>query len=69
MVLRDHYLSEVPENPFSNKTEIKFIGDYEDFPTEPFMTFFYGWVYKPATKEIRLNWPGTDSAGVSYFDY
>ncbi len=69
MVVNDHYLSEIPENPFNSKSGIKFVGDDEDFPTQPLMTALYGWVYKPATKTIKLNWPGTDSAGVSYFDY
>ena len=68
-MVNGHYLSELPENPFNNKSAIKVVGDDEDFPTQPFMTALYGWVYKPATKTIRLNWFGTDSAGVSYFDY
>jgi type II secretion system protein G len=64
------YLSGIPANPFSGKIVIKMIGNSEDFPTEPVpLTDLYGWVYKPATKEIRLNWPGTDSAGVAYFNY
>ena len=26
-------------------------------------------LYKPERKEFRLTWPGTDSAGKTYFDY
>jgi prepilin-type N-terminal cleavage/methylation domain-containing protein len=64
-----HYLSEFPKNPFNNKHITKVIGDNTDFPAEPVETSEYGWIYKPATKTIRLNWEGTDSAGVAYFDY
>jgi len=70
MVGPSKYLSKIPANPFSGKTVIKVIGDNEAFPTEAVLPLdLYGWVYKPATKTIRLNWPGTDSAGVVYFDY
>lgn len=63
------YLSGFPKNPFNGKTDIKTIKNNEDFPSETFMIKIFGWIYKPATKEIRLNWPGTDSAGVAYLDY
>lgn len=66
-MVRGHYLSELPENPFNSRSDIKFVGDDEDFPIEA--TGQYGWIYKPATKTIKLDWFGTDSAGVSYFDY
>jgi type II secretory pathway pseudopilin PulG len=70
MVGPGNYLSTMPANPFNGKTVIKWIGNNEAFPTEPVLPAdLYGWVYKPATKTIRLNWPGTDSAGVAYFDY
>jgi prepilin-type N-terminal cleavage/methylation domain-containing protein len=64
-----HYLSELPENPFNRKSLVKMIGNSEDFPAAPVETSEYGWIYKPATKTIKLNWEGTDSAGVAYFDY
>jgi len=63
------YLSEIPANPFSSKTTIQLIDNNEEFPAEPSGTGLYGWVYKPATKTIKLNWPGTDSQGTAYFDY
>jgi hypothetical protein len=68
-LVMEHYLSEFPENPFNGKTFTKMIGNSTAFPTAPVMPFVYGWVYKPATKTIRLNWDGTDSDGIAYFDY
>jgi len=69
MVTNGDYLNKMPKNPFSNNIIIKMVANAEDFPTEPVETNTYGWIYKPATKEIRLNWTGTDEDGVSYFDY
>ena len=69
LVLSEHYLSELPENPFNGKCGTKMIANNEDFPTEPVETDVWGWIYKPATKTIKLNWQGTDSAGIAYFDY
>lgn len=63
------YLPEMPENPFNGKSDLKVVLDSEDFPSQPVETDTYGWLYKPATKTIKLNWPGTDSAGRAYFDY
>ena len=65
----EHRLSQMPENPFNNLALINVLGDNEDFPPAPVDTDLYGWIYKPATKTIKLNWLGTDSAGVAYFEY
>ena len=62
-----NYISEMPKNPFNNKVDPRIILDAETFPTEA--TGSNGWIYKPQTKNIRLDWPGTDSKGVRYFDY
>lgn len=69
LVVEEHYLSAIPENPFNDKVIVNFIGNSQDFPSEPLVTDLYGWIYKPATKTIKLNWAGTDSKGVRYFDY
>ncbi|MBN1391530.1 MAG: prepilin-type N-terminal cleavage/methylation domain-containing protein [Sedimentisphaerales bacterium] len=63
------YLNQIPENPFNGFeiSHLKIIGNNDPFPDTP--TGTASWVYKPATKEIRLDWTGTDSAGVSYYDY
>jgi prepilin-type N-terminal cleavage/methylation domain-containing protein len=67
-VVRDgHYLPALPENPFNESASITVLGNSETFPVDaPGDT---GWIYKPATREIRLNWPGTDSYGIRYYDY
>jgi len=67
MAKTGRYLSEIPSNPFNDVKIIDFIGDAEQFPAEP--TGNFGWIYKPATKEIRLDWPGTDKKGMRYYDY
>ena len=61
------YLPKVPQNPFNEKNNIVVIGNSTDFPTTS--TKIYGWIYKPATKEIRLDYNGTDSEGVRYLEY
>jgi len=43
------------------------LGNNDSFPPTP--TGNLGWYYKAATKEIRLDWPGKDSADVNYYDY
>jgi len=60
---------ECPENPFSGKKTVRIILNNQSFPTEPLLTNLYGWVYKPATKDIRLNQEGTDSEGIAYYEY
>jgi prepilin-type N-terminal cleavage/methylation domain-containing protein len=62
------YISEMPNNPFNQLSNIKPIWNSNPFP-ETATTEEFGWIYKPATKTIKLNWPGTDSEGVSFFDY
>ena len=60
-------LIKLPENPFNGSYSTEVLANEEAFPTEA--TGSYGWIYKPAIKEIRLDWPGTDSEGIAYFDY
>ena len=69
LVFAEKYLSKLPENPFNGEIVVKMVGNADVFPTEPVETYAYGWVYQPATKTIKLNWEGTDTAGVAYFDY
>ena len=62
------YLTDTPENPFNNRLLVRIIENSQAFPSEA-PGGVYGWVYKPITKEIRLNWAGTDSEGQSYYGY
>lgn len=65
--LTTEYILEIPENPLNNLNTIKVILNSSDFPTSPDDST--GWVYKPFTKEIRMNNSGTDSEGTAYFSY
>lgn len=67
LIVDGRYLSKMPKNPFNNQQDIKMIGNGESFPPNP--TGEFGWVYQPATKTIRLDWPGTGKDGFSYFEY
>ncbi|RKY09860.1 MAG: hypothetical protein DRP66_01190 [Planctomycetota bacterium] len=61
------YLKEIPENPFNDDSVITVIDNGDAFPAEADGSS--GWIYQPATKNIRLNYPGADSEGVKYFEY
>lgn len=67
ITVKEAYMRKVPVNPFNNLNTILMIGNAAAFPSEA--TGAYGWVYQPATKTIRLDWPGTDSDGITYFAY
>jgi len=67
MFRSERYMSDLPRNPFNDLKTIGFIGNDEEFPAEA--TGEFGWIYKPFTKEIRLDWPGTDEKGIRYYDY
>ena len=58
-----------PKNPYNEKNSVKIIADSDNFPAAAVDTGTYGWIYQPSTKKIRLNWPGLDNTGVSYFNY
>ena len=61
------YMNKMPENPFNEDLSITILNNSDAFPTVA--DGDSGWIYKPATKNIRLNTPGKDNQGVSYFDY
>ena len=67
MTITNRYLSKMARNPFNNIETIQMIGNAGQFPSEA--TGAFGWVYKPATNEIRLDWPGTDKDSIRYYDY
>lgn len=51
-------------NPFNDKYLFEIV---TEMPATPDGT--NGWLYNPETKEIRINWPGTDSEGQPYYSY
>ncbi len=61
------YIRKFPENSFNDLTTVKMLGNNEEFPANATGNFAY--LYRPATKTIKLDWSGNDSAGVAYFDY
>ena len=67
-LIRDgKYLPVLPENPFNENGFVVVIPNADELPTEA--TGQFGWIYKPATKNFRIDWPGTDSKGVRFYDY
>ncbi len=66
-VLQRRYISKMPKNPFNNLDTMLVVGNSETLPEDA--TGEYGWVYQPATKTIRLDWPGSDKKGIRYYEY
>ena len=66
-MLKDGYLITRPQNPFNNLTTIRMIKNVDEFPAAADGT--YGWIYKPLTKTFKIDWPGSDSQGILYYDY
>lgn len=66
-MIRDNYITDMPDNSFNDLRTIKMIQNNESMPAAA--TGEYGWIYKPASRDIRLDWPGSDSDGNSYYDY
>jgi len=61
------YLTRIPVNPFNGKNGVQMLSNDEDFP--PAADDSHGWIYKPATSQIRPDNTGTDSTGKRYYDY
>ena len=59
------YLVDLPPNAFNGEESFVFSND---FATDA-GTAAGGWLYNPATGEIRLNHSGTDSKGKNYHEY
>jgi type II secretion system protein G len=68
-LVNSYYLTSLPKNPFNDKATLIMIGNNQEFQAEPSNTDIYGWIYKPQTKSIKLNWKGIDLTGKAYFDY
>ncbi len=67
LVTNGKYLSEMPQNPYNSFNGIKVYANLVSLPAEADGTS--GWLYKPQTKKILLNWPGSDSEGILFYSY
>ena len=61
------YISNVPVNPFNKLDAIDVLADGVVFPAAA--DDLHGWIYRPATGEIRAGNKGADSSGKRYYDY
>ena len=59
------YLTDIPKNPLNDSDIIQI----RQNNLAAVMPGPAGWLYDPENKQIKLNYPGTDPDGVSYFDY
>lgn len=62
------YLKKIPPNPFNKLSTISYVAEATAFSAVADGTSS-GWLYKKETGEMVLNWTGTDSDGVAYYDY
>lgn len=62
------YVRELPENPFNNLTNIAYVDPATSFADAVDGTSS-GWLYKRETGEFVVNWIGTDSEGINFYDY
>jgi len=62
------YIRKLPENPFNNLRNIAYVAEGTDFSAAVDGTSS-GWLYKKETAEFVINWTGTDSEGINFYDY
>jgi prepilin-type N-terminal cleavage/methylation domain-containing protein len=61
------HLRTMPLNPINGLNTLDTIMNTMPFPAAPDDNTAY--IYKPETRELRLNSTGTDSEGLAYFEY
>ncbi len=64
---RGPYMMILPVNPLNQKDTIQILGDADNFPANADDS--HGWIYKPATLEVRADSTGTDDSNKRYYDY
>ena len=62
------YVKKLPVNPFNNLSNIAYVDVGTAFSDVAGNTAS-GWLYKKETAEFVINWTGTDSKGVNFYDY
>jgi prepilin-type N-terminal cleavage/methylation domain-containing protein len=64
---RGPYMQMIPVNPVNHKDTIQVLGDGDSFPANGDDS--HGWIYKPATAEVRADCGVSDDNGKRYYDY
>ena len=64
---RGPYLMKIPSNPFNKLNTVQILGNAQAFPANADDS--HGWIYKPATSEIRADNSGTNSNGKLYYAF
>jgi general secretion pathway protein G len=59
------YLQKIPVNPINGSSAVKMLAPGEAFIADGTT----GWLYEPATGELRVNLMGADSSGQLFSDY
>ncbi|MHC4308667.1 MAG: type II secretion system protein [Planctomycetota bacterium] len=62
------YIRKLPENPFNNLSTVAYVDEATAFADAVDGTSS-GWLYKKETGEFVINWTGTDSEGINFYDY
>ncbi len=62
------YVRKLPENPYNNLSNIAYVAEVTAFSAAVDGTSS-GWLYKKETGEFKINWTGSDSEGVNFYDY
>lgn len=64
---RGSYLMKIPVNPLNHKNTVQVLADGDTFPANGDDS--HGWIYKPATAEVRADSAATDANGKRFYDY
>jgi len=62
------YIKKLPENPYNKLSNITYVAEATAFSAAVDGTSG-GWLYKKETGEFKINWTGTDSEGIAFYDY
>jgi len=62
------YIKKMPENPYNKLSNITYVTEATAFSAAVDGTSS-GWLYKKETGEFKINWTGTDSEGIAFYDY
>ena len=62
------YIRKMPESPFNSLSNIAYVAEATAF-SDAVNGTSSGWLYKKETGEFKLNWTGTDSEGIYFYDY